>query len=261
MPTSGSGNSGSGNMAVGGFGACCGCTNFTVDVFWCIATDVPPGTITVTVQQNNSSGAVVATGTASAAGQFKCEIPSSGTYYFSASTTASGYLMLPETHFISLSGSAPSPSSAIVRIYPDQLTLTDPIAGSITLLPSGSLSWAGSGSYQNYIGSSTYNYGAACSCAAGSVTLQYSVETCDTANITLSVYCPQNYPTDPLACPDTSGSNAQGGGSNFSGTGPQQSTCYPVNMSATATFPGGTGGWATVYDICTGGSESYTLTQ
>ncbi len=212
----------------GGSGGGCGCCGggIKVECYWCIPTDVPPGVLTVTVRSGNSSGPIVCTGTANAEGQYFCVLPSSGLYFFTASTSASGYLVSPQVVSVTVSGSTYTPSAVLVRMYPDQLTLTDPIAGSITLLPSGSLSWAGSGSYQNYIGSITYNYGAACSCAAGSVTLQYSVETCDTSNITLSVYCPQNYPTDPLACPDTSGSNAQGGGSNFSGTGPQQSTCY-----------------------------------
>jgi hypothetical protein len=263
----GGGGGGSGGTFRWGIGGCgCGCAKFSIGTNWCITTDVAPGTITVTVQQTNSSGPVVATGTANALGIFECVLPGSGTYYITASTSSSGYLNLPITVAVTVTGGAYSPSSTVSRLYPDQLTLTDPVVGAITLLPSGTLPppGSGTGSYTEYIGTINYSYGAACGCAAGSVELQYLVQTCTSGNIVLKGLCPNGAPTDPNACPLTSGTSFQLFSCNFSGNGPQQSTCYPVNMTATNTLgigTGNTGAFFTVYGDCNSANYTYTLTQ
>jgi hypothetical protein len=238
----------------------------TVSVYWCIPTDVPPGTITVTVYKNNASGPVIATGTADASGKFHFTLTSTTTCYITASTDASGYLNLPTTIGITVSGTTATPSGVGTRVYPDQLTLTDPVVGEVTVYPYGTLSLAGIGSYANYIGSMSFDYPAACSCDAGSVVIQWSVQTCvgGPDSIAVIALCPNNYPTDFLACPDTSGSNVGDVVADFTGTGPQQPTCYPVNMTATAhlDYSDQTGGWATLFQMCSGAfTETYTLTQ
>ncbi len=217
-----------------GLGTCCGCgANHTVQIWWCDSTKICGFSgIAVTVQQNNSGGAVVASGTTDSSGQFEWTAPSTGTYYFSA-VVPSGYLTTPTTQHITVTGSTASPNKALLLVYPDQLTLTDAVVGAVTLYPYGTLSIAGSGSSLNYIGSVVFNYGAACGCAAGSVELQYAYNPCISASFDrVFAWCPNNYPTDPDACPDTAGSNFQSiTSTNLTGVGPEQATCYPVNES------------------------------
>ncbi len=75
-----------------------------------------------------------------------------------------------------------TPNKALLLVYPDQLTLTDAVVGTVTLYPYGTLCIAGSGSSLNYIGSINYTYGAACGCAGGTVELQYAYNPCISAS-------------------------------------------------------------------------------
>ncbi len=251
-------------------GTCCGCgANHTVQVWWCDSTKICGFSgITITVQQNNSGGTVVASGTTNSSGQFVWEVSSTGTYYFSMSAP-SGYLTTPTTQHITVTGSTASPNKALLLMYPDQLTLTDAVVGAVTLYPYGTLSIVGTGSSLNYIGSINYTYGAACGCVGGTVELQYSYNPCISASIDrASVYCPHNYPTDSNGCPDTSGSSFSSEiSTNMTGVGPEQSSCYPVNETGSFLIGSGCangagdGGFCTVYGNCTGPTIGVTVTQ
>lgn len=182
-------------------GTTCGCSsgcNLTIFTIWCGC--VAPGTITVTVQKNNSSGAVVCSGTANpVTGNFTCNITATGVYYISASTTVAGYSNASVTVTItSVVGPGCVPSGVFSLVYPTQLTATTPL-GSVTLVPSGTYdcmpgSLLYTGSNQLYVGTITETFGGGCTCPAASANFPFIVS-----------FNPCSTPGDPGPPPELDG--------------------------------------------------------
>jgi len=250
-------------LSLGGIGSpcCCGC-KFTIHTTWCLGC-VAPGTITVTAQYNNSSGAIAATVTADASGNAVFSL-SSGTYYFSASTSSSGYMNDPVT--VTIANCTPTGASS--PIYPDQLTLTDPVYGAVTLLPYGTISLNQippiTGDLNHFIGYLTIVFPSTCGCPGLSVDVLYVVDCNGTTGLQLSVFLQTCIPIGlPDGCPGTTpspGYQANTSG-EFTGTGPGASPCYPLSMSVSVTESINTPINA-IYGFCSrAATVTYTLTQ
>ena len=239
-------------LALGGLGSPCCCSaptgcKLTVHTYWCTDGCVAPGTITVTVREGSPTGTVVCSGTADVNGNYVCYLTATGNYYASASTTTSGYLNdVGHVNITNVSGENCTPANVLSPIYPDQLTLTT-VFGTCTISPTATdltNPCVTSGSSSNYIGSLTYDFPGACTCAAGDVTIWFNIVFCGAAGQTnpyitygylycllsdLATYCPGNITGD---C-SSSGSTCQGGVNAYpmTGVGPYQTTCYPVDLT------------------------------
>jgi hypothetical protein len=221
---------------------CCGGCTLNVNTTWCEDTGATcaPGTITVECHTGSTSGPVVQTQTANANGVAAFTFTSTGTYYFTASTTSSGYSNNPATVSVSsTSGTDCTPSSAWCPLYPDQLSVTDSALGiEVTVYPTGSeIGPSGTPSLDNYVGEySAFEFPGLCSCPAETVSVIYSVTVCGGTIPQVNVWCPDTvavHPTYP--CPNNGGIGLDQYqdmlSSSGSGTGPGFSTCYPVNCT------------------------------
>jgi hypothetical protein len=253
-----------------GPGCRCGPTcPLTARVLWCGSTSCNPlGTVTVTVRENNSSGAIVASGIADGSGHFTFNVP--GTYsgstdfWTGATTTASGYLSAGITQTVDVDHTRnPCCIPSIVNsiIFPDQLALTDSILGSVTLLPSGTFPpvlGSTCGGIDCYWGQTTATVAACGTCSSATIPIYYQVFCQLPPFMKLVVVWPTKL-VGSAHCPcDLASADASAASSaiDLRGVGPDESACFPVNLSATnPSAPG------VPYGSCSPVSVSYTVTQ
>ncbi len=223
-------------------GACC---NLIVNTAWCALNCVAPGVITVVVRKTNAMGAVVCTATADAMGNAVCCIAQNGTYYFTATTNAAGFLNLPTTMAIAFTsnGNPCNPATVGTPLYPDHLVVNDGVFGAVTVLPFGTDPVAGGPGNQNlYVGATgALTFLTACGCPPQTVMLHYAV-TCVTGTLLLEIFLLTDASIIPTGCPDATGNPAGAFTSaviGLTGTGPNLGgggACYPVSMTGSHTY-------------------------